>query len=357
MRRQLELAELSQNQNRILAELLDKHATGDYRAECMFSLPRFGELLVLHAAKPGASNTAIQSVGITDLRALSDHGYVHLEIIGDGQWAVQLTSKARQLLELSPDVEYLSVGRHRLDRNEIQCVKLLADLFRRGDYYVRAKRLTEELGLGDNEYQTLMRRMNGLGVFESVESTREGYARSVHISPTVLDFERELEEATRATAEAKEAPVSTGTNVFVVHGHNENLKNQVARLVEHLQLHPIILHEQPDQGMTVIEKFEHHSSEAGFAVVLLTADDEGRKRQTDDRLRPRARQNVILELGCFLGRLTRKRVCIIYEEGVELPSDYEGVLYKGLDSSGKWKYELTRELKEAGFDVSLDDVT
>lgn len=142
-----------------------------------------------------------------------------------------------------------------------------------------------------------------------------------------------------------------GNGVFIVHGHNETVKLDVARFIEKLGLNPCILHEQPNQGRTLIEKFEQYSS-VGFATVLLTADDQGGPQGDNKNLKPRARQNVILELGFFLGKLGRNRVCALYEDGVEIPSDYEGVAYTPL--SGDWKLQLAREVKAAGIDIDLN---
>ncbi len=140
--------------------------------------------------------------------------------------------------------------------------------------------------------------------------------------------------------------------VFLVHGHDEAVKFAVARFLEKLGLEPVILHEQPNKGQTVIEKFEANS-DVRFAVVLLTPDDEGRATTGKD-LKPRARQNVILELGYFIGKLRRARVCALYKEGVELPSDIHGVIYVPYDGAGGWRFELAKELKAAGIDVDLN---
>ena len=105
----------------------------------------------------------------------------------------------------------------------------------------------------------------------------------------------------------------------------------------------MILHEQSNQGRTIIEKFERHA-DVGFAVVLLTPDDVGGLQTDTGALEPRARQNVIFELGYFLGRLGRGGVCAITKGGVEIPSDYSGVLYIPLDDGGEWMAALTREL-------------
>jgi predicted nucleotide-binding protein len=143
----------------------------------------------------------------------------------------------------------------------------------------------------------------------------------------------------------------TGGKVFIVHGHDGDTKLQVAEFVERITgERPVILHEQADSGRTIIEKFEEHASEAGFAIILLTADDEG-KAKGATQLNPRARQNVVLEFGYFIAKLGRRRVVALHEAGVELPSDVSGVLYKSL--TGNWHTELAREFKAAKIDVDF----
>ncbi len=141
-------------------------------------------------------------------------------------------------------------------------------------------------------------------------------------------------------------------NIFIVHGHDDRTKLDVARTIEKLGLKPIILSEQPNQGQTIIEKFELHS-DVGFAVVLLTADDLG-KVKTEEEEKYRARQNVILEMGYFIGKLGRNKVFPLYESGVELPSDLHGVLYNPLDEAGGWKFKLAKELNAAGYNVDAN---
>lgn len=136
-----------------------------------------------------------------------------------------------------------------------------------------------------------------------------------------------------------------------MHGRDNEAKQTVARFLERLGLEPIILHEQPSSGLTILEKIEAHSV-VGFAVVLLTPDDIGGLAENDPTLNPRARQNVILELGYFLGKLSRKRVCALYKN-VEIPSDYQGVVFVDFDNSGAWRTRLAQELVEAGFSIDL----
>lgn len=140
---------------------------------------------------------------------------------------------------------------------------------------------------------------------------------------------------------------------FIVHGHDEGARESAARFLEKLGIAPIILHEQASGGRTVIEKLEHNS-DVDFAVVLLTPDDVGAVGTSKDTLSPRARQNVILELGYFVGKLGRSRVCALHKGAVELPSDFVGVVYVPMDSAGAWRLLLAKELREAGFDVDLN---
>lgn len=136
--------------------------------------------------------------------------------------------------------------------------------------------------------------------------------------------------------------------IFIVHGHDDGAREAVARYVEKLGFEPIILHEQANQGRTIIEKIEAHS-DVGFAVVLLTPDDFGARQ--GEAPKDRARQNVILELGYFVGRLGRSRVCALKRGEREVPSDFGGVVYEAYDEAGGWKATLGRELEAAGFKI------
>ena len=135
--------------------------------------------------------------------------------------------------------------------------------------------------------------------------------------------------------------------VLVVHGRNVSAREAVARFLMKLGLRPILLDEQAGHGRTLIEKLEGHAP-ASFAVVLLTGDDVGALASDRRHLRPRARQNVIFELAFSIAHLGRERVCALYEDGVELPSDFRGVEYQPFDGGGAWKSKLARELHAAG---------
>jgi len=142
--------------------------------------------------------------------------------------------------------------------------------------------------------------------------------------------------------------------VFIVHGHDKEVKLDVANFLNGIGLQPIILHEQANKGQTIIEKLHRHS-DCGFAVVLLTPDDVG--GENDASLQPRARQNVILELGYFIGCLGRDKVSALIKGVVETPSDFDGVVYTEMDAGGGWKFQLLHELSAAGYDVKLSKAT
>lgn len=152
---------------------------------------------------------------------------------------------------------------------------------------------------------------------------------------------------------AKLLSFQKSSKVFIVHGHDVETKEMVARFVQKIGLNPIILHEQASSGRTIIEKFEVYS-DVGFAIVLLTPDDIGAAISDSADLKSRARQNVILELGYFMGKLSRNRVCALYKAGVEIPSDYQGVLYIELDEKGAWRTKLAQELVQAEMKIKLE---
>ena len=163
-----------------------------------------------------------------------------------------------------------------------------------------------------------------------------------------------------ATASTNENASAVGapprSSVFIVHGHDEGAKQAVARMIDRLGLKPIILDEQPQAGRTIIEKFEEHAGEVGFAIVLLTPDDVGAKADDAENLKPRARQNVIFELGFFVGSLGRGKVCSLYKQEVEIPSDYDGVGYVEMADNDGWQLSVAKELRSAGLPVDLNDL-
>lgn len=179
-----------------------------------------------------------------------------------------------------------------------------------------------------------------------------------HVSVLLEEIEKNPKMILRDSAEGHaiqiaRPTVAEGKSVFLVHGRDEATKDSVALFFVRGGLGPIILHEKPNKGRTIIEKFEDYSDVA-YAVVLLTADDVGGICSNNQKLQPRARQNVVFEFGFFMGKLGRNKVCALCQEGVEKPSDIDGLVYIPLDKNGAWKMQLAKELKSAGLDIDLD---
>lgn len=155
---------------------------------------------------------------------------------------------------------------------------------------------------------------------------------------------REGRNSSYAKQESSIKPIRE--NVFIVHGRdNANFRYVVAQLLEQNGFKAIILDQKPDEGLTIIEKFEKYAAISKYAIVLLTPDDKGGLAEMHPLdLFPRARQNVFFELGYFYGILGRKKVCALYQ-GIEIPSDLAGILYISIDKGNEWKSRLLGELK------------
>ncbi len=179
----------------------------------------------------------------------------------------------------------------------------------------------------------------------------------------ILDYRRGFPQSTE-TATASAPPGTSSTpitynpkHVFVVHGRDDGGKDAVCRLLERSGLEAIVLQERPHMGRTLIEKLEDYGN-VGYAIVILSGDDVGGLHSGDEmeKLRLRARQNVIFELGTFLGRLGRGRVCLLYRKDVEIPSDLGGLGYVEMDTGGTWRMKLAREMDAAGISVDMKKV-
>lgn len=194
----------------------------------------------------------------------------------------------------------------------------------------------------------------GISRGEREEAFREGRERTIAKLNSEIELLRERldDEGDIVTAIEPTSVAVSEDEIFVVHGRDDGTREEVARFLAKAGLKPIILHEQPNGGRTVIEKFEDRTASIGFAVVLLTPDDEGGVRGGPTH--PRARQNVVAELFYFMGKLGRSRVCALKKGDIEIPSDIAGLVYTELDSAGAWKMLLLRELKAAGYRVQAD---
>lgn len=141
--------------------------------------------------------------------------------------------------------------------------------------------------------------------------------------------------------------------VFIVHGHDNEAKIEVARFVERLGFEAVILHEQVNDGMTIIEKIDKYSN-VGFAIVLYTPCDIGYPKEHSDLKKFRARQNVIFEHGYLISKIGRNNVCALVKQDVEIPNDISGIVYIAMDEHYGWKLPLAKEMKSSGYDVDFN---
>ena len=162
------------------------------------------------------------------------------------------------------------------------------------------------------------------------------------------------EELWGETEEINIGVAQMNNKVFIVHGHDNEAKLETARTLTNGGFEPIILHEQPDSGRTIIEKIERFA-DVCYAVVLYTECDLGRdKNDSVDDERFRARQNVVFEHGYLIGKLGRDRVTALVKGNVETPGDISGVVYTEMDKAGAWKMQLARNMQDVGLDIDMN---
>lgn len=221
------------------------------------------------------------------------------------------------------------------------------------------KRTSELVGELDSIINKYGNRFTEFGSYGKVDMFRKSTTIMGHIDSGIL--RHALTELNIIKGKIGNSPSTTkkqssiiNNKVFIVHGHNKEITLGVELLLNKLELKSIIIANETNKGKTIIEKIEEYSN-VSFAIVLMTYDDLG-KQKDSETLSPRARQNVILELGYFMGKLGREKVCALYSEGVEVPSDYHGVLYIQIDKNGTWKYRLVKELREAGFTIDANKI-
>jgi predicted nucleotide-binding protein len=189
---------------------------------------------------------------------------------------------------------------------------------------------------------------------EKLDRYQKGMNSSIYSLESIRDRLELYDEPSANEKVSDTSPPTFGNDVFIVHGHDQAAKHTIAGFVRRLGLNPIILDEQVNRGQTIIEKFEENADEAGFAIVLLTPDDVGAPKDKQDQLKPRARQNVVLELGYFMGKLGRERVCPLLKDEVEKPSDIDGLVYVPMDNFNGWQLKLAKEMKQAGLPVDSE---
>lgn len=241
------------------------------------------------------------------------------------------------------DIDVLIEHRVRTSSQEFISWKTRAERFLRTHYGENSK---EVLDFRNTHFSLMIYTFNETES-DYIEACKSGLVESKAVFEVYLEELKENDvtpdnEATQDNSISK-------SKVFVVHGHDEALKQEVARIVEKQGLEAIILSEQANQGKTIIEKIEENA-DVGAAICLFTGDDYGRaKDATSEHLR--ARQNVVFEVGYFMGKLGRGNVILIASPDIEIPSDLQGVVYTNKDM---WQTDVLRELKAIGYNVDFN---
>lgn len=190
------------------------------------------------------------------------------------------------------------------------------------------------------------------------------YNKDVHkdnidlINSIIEDIEenrKEYMELLGAPRIKQERPNISTNEIFIVHGHDDGLKNEVARFLEKLTFKPIILHEQASSGDTIIEKIERYSK-VGFGIVLYTPCDIGNVASSPETLNARARQNVVFEHGYLIGKLGRKNVIALVKGDIEKPNDISGVVYINYTMGDGWKTDIAKELNAVGYHIDFNKI-
>ena len=179
-----------------------------------------------------------------------------------------------------------------------------------------------------------------------IEACKDGLMICKGIFKTYLE---EMAEEEEPAAQSQPVQPSNMTKIFIVHGHDGALQQSVARVIEKQGIEAVILSEQANQGRTIIEKFEANS-DVGGAICLFTADDVAKAKDASLE-KPRARQNVVLEAGYFMGKLGRDHVVILADSEIEIPSDLSGMVYT---NTSDWKVSLLKDLKAMGYKVDFN---
>ncbi len=192
---------------------------------------------------------------------------------------------------------------------------------------------------------------------EKVSDFYEEIDEKIHRLESMVErLELIPESASAPQQESKSAPARKidRSKIFIVHGHDDSAKLEVARFIEKIGFEPIILHEQASKSKTIIEKIEAYS-DVGFGVVIYSPCDVGGKNLDPPELSGRARQNVVFEHGFLIGKLGRSKVCPLVKGNVETPNDISGIVYTSMDSSN-WQIELAKELRAADYPVDMNNV-
>lgn len=322
------------------------------RIDSVIEIDDFDRLKELHRELDGIYQNQIENWGTSMYNYIKDVGFTY-DYIGVSSLKDNLkTMKAKLqglLFEIAPDIEESMEdveGKRNMGNFQISVKQkqLLED-------YAQIKQLTAgnmAISIQNEDYPRYKDTLEYMVEYEFIDPVDIDFGTN-HMYFKQPAFETFTEHVlTREMGEEpKMVQTYSGKKVFIVHGHDHQLLDEVELMLRRIGLEPIIVKNEANAGRTIIEKIED-LTDVGFGIVLYTCCDEGRKKGDSD-FKDRARQNVIFEHGYLYAKLGRGRVAALNDDGIEIPSDLSGVLYIS-HATSDWKNQLMREMKEAGLD-------
>lgn len=269
------------------------------------------------------------------------HVYIERNNLGSDIYEKDRTD----LSELKNDIvlPYLKGNQFRIDGYSLDKTKIERILIKESD-------------ISYKEYTERKRRSRFPAMLRDIRVNDE-YFRNI-TEEVFKECESQLQEITsksEALTPDKPSKIMDTSQVFIVHGHDNLARLEVANFIKSLGLKDIVLNEQASSGKTIIEKIEEYS-DVGFAIVLYTPCDVGASQRQKDQLRYRARQNVVFEHGYLMGKIGRENVCSLVKGDIETPTDISGVVYIPMDEGDGWKLAVAKEMKKSGYDVDFNKI-
>ena len=158
---------------------------------------------------------------------------------------------------------------------------------------------------------------------ESIGSNgRSGIYEWREIEPLVHNLQYMIEVRTNLNSELMKEEKSRPNRIFITHGRSSDWHELQAHVEKVLKLETLELAQEPSLGFTVLQKLDEASNRCGYAVIVMTGDDEIGEEV-------RARENVLHEIGFFQGKYGLRNVILLHEDGVNIPSNIQGLVYIG----------------------------
>jgi len=277
--------------------------------------------------------------------------YHLLEIDFDEEWEDIWNVSKSKLLDYSDN---LSIAKEKLKAFMFLLTKLYGDGFSGYSNFSNFLFPTLLNYVKWSKYKIDIKQITNVLKEDTIELNKVKILEFLKEARVILNLKPTLKKESVTTSTLKKI-VLDKSKVFIVHGHDDSAKFEVANYISSLNLEPIILHQQASSGQTIIEKIEANSN-VGFGIVIYTPDDFGGKQEKEKIELPRARQNVVFEHGFLMGKIGRSNVCALIKGNLEKPNDISGVVYVNMDNHNGWQISIAKELKKSGYDIDMNSL-